>query len=256
MQKYLLIGLLFLAAVSHGQTPYIPADTLEQVHSPLQHRQQCLPQAGSFILPALALSYGSLSLFSTAIREFDYSVQDLGKYRSHPLRVDDYLQYVPAVSGIGLQLMGIKGKHQLRDRSIMLGMSTALTILSVRSLKYIVGRQRPDSYARNSFPSGHTATAFVGATFLWMEYKDSHPWIGIAGYSLAVGTGILRVYNNRHWFSDVVMGAGLGMLNVRLAYWLYPSLQRLLFKQDEYKQVMLSPWLSDNGYGMSVHLQL
>ena len=56
---------------------------------------------------------------------------------------------------------------------------------------------------------------------LWQEYKDYSPWIAYSGYAVAAGTGFLRMYNNRHWLSDVIAGAGFGMLSTKLAYWLY-----------------------------------
>ena len=71
----------------------------------------------------------------------------------------------------------------------------------------------------NSFPSGHTFTAFTGAEILRREYGEEYPWIAVAGYAVAVTVAAMRVYNNRHWLGDVCAGAGLGILSVTLAYW-------------------------------------
>ena len=73
----------------------------------------------------------------------------------------------------GLNLCGVKGKHRIVDRSVILAMSYATMGILVNSMKFAFREKRPDSGARNSFPSGHTATAFMGAEFLYKEYKES-----------------------------------------------------------------------------------
>ena len=77
-------------------------------------------------------------------------------------------------------------------------------LLSVNGLKYTVREMRPNGSRRNSFPSGHTTVAFIGAELLWQEYKDTSPWIGIGGYVIAASTGALRVYNNKP-FTDIAV---------------------------------------------------
>jgi hypothetical protein len=77
-------------------------------------------------------------------------------------------------------------------------MSYTIMGAAVYPMKYAFKDKRPDSSARNSFPSGHTATAFMGAQFLYEEYKDVSPWIGYAGFTIAAATGYLRIYNHCH----------------------------------------------------------
>lgn len=91
----------------------------------------------------------------------------------------------------------------MRDRSVILVTSYAIMATTVLGLKSISHVERPDGSSNNSFPSGHTATAFMGAEFLYQEYKDKSIWYGIAGYAVATGTGLFRIYNNRHWLTDV-----------------------------------------------------
>lgn len=79
---------------------------------------------------------------------------------------------------------------------------------------------RPDGSSRTSFPSGHTATAFMTATMLRHEYGHLSPWIGIGGYTVATGTGLMRMANNKHWLSDVLTGAGIGILSTEVGYYL------------------------------------
>ena len=67
-------------------------------------------------------------------------------------------------------------------------------------------------------PSGHTAQAFVSATILDMEYRDTSPWISVAGYAVATTTGMYRMINNQHWISDVLIGAGIGIFSTKVVY--------------------------------------
>ena len=85
------------------------------------------------------------------------------------------------------------------------------------SSKYFIDKERPDGRGLNSFPSGHTFTAFVGAEMLRLEYGQEYPAIAVAGYAVATLTGALRIYNNRHWASDVLAGASVGILSVQLS---------------------------------------
>ena len=63
------------------------------------------------------------------------------------------------------------------------------------------------------------------------EYKDVSPWYGIAGYVAATTTGALRMFNNKHWFRDVVAGAGFGILSTQVAYVLAPVIIKKLFQK-------------------------
>jgi len=100
--------------------------------------------------------------------------------------------------------------------------------LTVETLKKSTHELRPDGSDYFSFPSGHTATAFMGAEMLYQEYKDVSIWYGISGYIIASGTGAFRVYNDRHWLTDIAAGAGIGILSTKAAYWLFPTINKLL----------------------------
>lgn len=142
----------------------------------------------------------------------------------HRFTIDDYMQYTPLVSVYALDAFGVNHRSTIGKQLVVSGMSMGIMAGLVNGLKYTMKKRRPDGSSRNSFPSGHTAMAFVGAELLYQEYKDVSPWIGIAGYTVAASTGFFRMYNNRHWLSDVLAGAGIGILSVRLSYWLYPKL--------------------------------
>ena len=98
---------------------------------------------------------------------------------------------------------------------------------AVNGIKYSVGRLRPDGSRYNSFPSGHTATAFMTASMLHKEYGWRSPLFSIGGYTAAAVTGVSRICNNRHWLSDVVAGAAIGIGSVELGYFLAD----LIFKE-------------------------
>lgn len=140
--------------------------------------------------------------------------------------VDNYLRYAPMVASYALYFCGVKGEHNLLDKTIILAMSYATFAIVSYTMKFAFDEQRPNSGALNSFPSGHTGTVFVGAEFLRREYWNTNKWIGVAGYACAVAVAYLRVYNNRHWINDVVGGAAIGYMSTAFAYWLYPKIFR------------------------------
>lgn len=151
-----------------------------------------------------------------------------------------------------LNNVGIQGKHNLKDRSIILATSYLLMSGSVTGLKALTKIERPDGSSNNSFPSGHTATAFSGAELLWQEYKDVNVWYGISGYAIAAGTGFFRIYNGRHWLSDVAMGAGIGIMSTKIAYWTFPYIQNHLFKSKKEVGSIIAPFYNGKQYGVGM----
>lgn len=133
---------------------------------------------------------------------------------------DDYLQVVPGIAAVILKTCGVKGRSSWPRFIVSGAFSGVLTFGIVQGLKYSVGTLRPDGSTRNSFPSGHTATAFMAAHMLHKEYGNVSPWISVGGYTVATAVGISRILNNRHWISDVLAGAGIGILSVELGYFI------------------------------------
>ena len=207
----------------------------------------------SLIIPAGLIGYGFAALGNNSMHTLNRNTKS-ELQEDHPqflTKVDNYLQYAPAVAVYGLNAMGIKGKNNFRDRTIIYFMSTAIAGITVTSLKKLTKVERPDGSGNNSFPSGHTTTAFASAEFLRMEYKDVSPWYGIAGYATAAATGILRLYNNKHWVNDIVAGAGFGILSTKLSYWIYPVIKKKLFK-DKAVSTFASPYYQSGNIGISV----
>ena len=134
-------------------------------------------------------------------------------------KFDDYLQYTPWAAHAVMGLCGVKGVSKNRWQVLTADALAAVMMATmVNGLKYSINRTRPNG-DNASFPSGHTATAFTGATLLAHEYANRSIWIPIAGYTVATTTGVMRVLNNRHYVSDVIVGAAIGILSAELAYW-------------------------------------
>ena len=111
----------------------------------------------------------------------------------------------------------------------MITCNTCLPLMGgiVFAIKNTAQVERPDGSNRHSFPSGHTATAFMTATMLNKEYGYKSPWVGIGAYSVATATGLMRMANNKHWLSDVLAGAGIGIITTEIGY----LLADLIFKE-------------------------
>lgn len=166
-------------------------------------------------VPALLFAQGALT-WNAREEIHDMRQRYMPDFESH---YDDYLQYGPSVIVYGLNLAGVKGKHTIGRATVNHAYSAAIMAVLVNTLKYTTHVLRPDGSSYNSFPSGHTATAFNSATFLHKEYGQYRdPRYSILGYSMAVATGIGRQTNNRHWISDVLVGAGIGILSGELGH--------------------------------------
>ena len=148
------------------------------------------------------------------------------KYNFHN-EIDNYTQYVPLALTIGLKIGGVESRSDWPRFWASSAASAAIMAGLVNGIKYTASEMRPDGSTRNSWPSGHTATAFMAATILHKEYGLTRsPWYSVGAYTLATATGVMRVLNNRHWISDVLSGAGIGIMSVELGY----GLMDLLFK--------------------------
>ena len=142
-------------------------------------------------------------------------------------RIDDYLQFFGPTVTVGLKAAGVEGRSDWGRFLATTAMSYGLMGIFVNGIKYTAKEMRPDGTTANSWPSGHTATAFVGATILHKEYgRTRSPWYSVAAYGSATATGVMRVLNNRHWISDVLSGAGIGIMSGELAY----AFSDLIFK--------------------------
>lgn len=227
--KRILFALLSLPSIAGAQ----------QINNYNDKDSQCLKKliplttqnifsAKSLFLPGSFVAYGVSSLGNIGLKnlnlEFKEEIQE--NYPRFKTRLDDYLMFAPAAGAFMLESTGVKGRHDLKDKLIIYGTGLGIMTATVYVLKKVTHQLRPDGSKYNSFPSGHTATAFMSAELLSREYGFRSHWYSYAGYAAAAGTGILRMYNNRHWFSDVVAGAGIGILSTRLSYWIFDKIRQ------------------------------
>ncbi len=224
--KYLIISLIFLLS-SYAINAQSVSDSLPLPAKPISNNYYIVR---SYILPTSLILYGVLAQNVQPLRNLNESVRNqvaapVGKQTN----VDDYLQFVPAVSSHVISLLGVKAKHKLFDRLMIDGMTAAISISAVYVTKRISHETRPDGSDDLSFPSNHVATAFASAELLRYEYGDQSPWYGIAGYAVATATAYLRMYNNQHWLGDVVAGAGIGIVSAKIATQLFPLAKKILF---------------------------
>ncbi|MCH4829494.1 phosphatase PAP2 family protein [Flavobacterium columnare] len=168
---------------------------------------------------------------------------------SFSTKIDDYIQYIPIVQTLGGKTIGIESKHGYKQIITNQIVSNAISAAIVHGLKNSVGDLRPDGSAKNSFPSGHAATAFTNAMLQYLEYKDSNKWYAASGFLFATATGVLRVANTRHWPGDVAAGAGIGMASAIVVHYWSP------FKWDQTKKdkrmsYIAYPILNEKTYGL------
>jgi len=132
--------------------------------------------------------------------------------------VDNYLQFAPYVELGGVLLAGVDSRNDRINLALIIVKSEAIMLGSVYLLKTTSGILRPDDSNRQSFPSGHTAQAFLAASIVHTELREKSQWYGIGAYTIATSVAAFRMLNNKHWESDVFAGAGFGILSAHLAY--------------------------------------
>jgi membrane-associated phospholipid phosphatase len=221
-------------------------DTVKKLHSnPL-----------SLVPPVAMITYGALSFGIHPIRRFDYYIK-AEVVKTDPTfssKAESYFQFAPVIIVYSLNLAGVPGKNRFIDRTALLGLSGGILGLTALTTKHLTHRLRPNGADYLSFPSGHTSTAFMGAEFMAQEYDAKSPWYGVLAYSIATTTGVFRLYNRDHWFSDVVAGAGFGILSTKAAYLIYPAIRNWLThgdKKAERKSTLIMPTYQDGVPGLA-----
>jgi hypothetical protein len=246
MKTNRIFNLFWSLGVSFSACAQVSPDTItDKPKAPIRLNYKQL------ILPATLISYGIVGLESGNIKGFNQEIkEETTEHIDEKITIDDFSQYLPIASLYGLSAIGIKGRNSFKDKTILLATSYFLMGFTVNAFKKTARVERPDGSGFNSFPSGHTATAFMGAELMYQEYKESSVWYGVSGYVVAAGTGAFRMYNNRHWLSDVLAGAGMGILSAKAAYWLYPITSKWFSnEQSKNSKTALIPLYDGNNIG-------
>ena len=186
----------------------------------------------SFIFPGALIATGALLTFTKS--DLDSLVQEeiQEALPGFHTGVDNILMLAPTVAVFGLNAAGVKGKHSILRATEYYIVALLISVGTSEIMKEVIHVQRPDGSNDQSFPSGHTINAFMGAEFLHQEYGHRSGWYTAAGYTTATATGFLRMANNRHWLGDVIAGAGIGILSTRFSYWLVPRLNKAIHRQN------------------------
>ena len=207
--KLLSFFVVFLVTFNFAQQK----DSLRIDHQrfDFQYKKLYVP-TGLMIAGVIADDRGKESLKNELVEERN---EHLFGFTNH---LDDYAQFFPFVALYGFEAIGMTPKTDWKNRTAILMKGQVMNLGLVYILKKSLKKTRPDGTAY-SFPSGHTANAFAGATILAIEYGDDHKWVPYAAYGTATAIGVMRMANNKHYISDVLFGAGLGILSMKVAYW-------------------------------------
>ncbi|GAB3892710.1 phosphatase PAP2 family protein [Larkinella knui] len=238
VQWFLIIFLSYTSLVQ-AQAPVNPADSTSAGRATPSEllaastRPAFRPKA--FILPAALMTAGLLTQGHLSRQVEREVVKQFPGFRSP---VDNYLQFAPTVVMLGLGAAGVKGKHRFGDQLVLAVLANSVAQGITTTLKFAVSYPRPDQNGHQSFPSGHTTSAFTGATLLAHEYGGRSGWYSFAGYAAATTVGGFRIIKNRHWLADVLFGAGVGIASTEAVYQLYPWLKHLVVRR---KQTVLLP---------------
>ena len=192
------------------------------------------------ILPATLIVYGLLKPIIPGIRNIDDQLMQQVKnsYPNDHTVADDYLMWVPSSSVYLLDAFSIKTTHSFKEHLIL----DAGSIIIAGGIGYVMRKisGNIEVYKMNGtkFPSGHTVNVFRGAEIFHQELKETNKLLSYTGYLIAVVVGTLRIYNKAHYLTEVIAGAGLGIMSTKLTYWTFNKIKYKKVNQRENKIVL------------------
>lgn len=171
------------------------------------------------LVPAVLIGYGISVVDGHGFYSSYDAKRDLQRnFPNFNNHLDDYLQWSPYLELGAVLAFGVEGHNDRVNLALILAKSEALMLGSVYLIKHATQHERPDGSDKLSFPSGHTAQAFLAASIVHTELREKSQWYGIGAYTLATTVAGFRMLNNKHWEADVCAGAGVGILSAHLAY--------------------------------------
>lgn len=197
-----------------------------------------------FIAPSILIAGGTILHFSDWKYDID---QWRWEHFNYTGDLDDYLRFAPIAAVYSLNAFGIKGKNNIGNQTAILGKSMILTTLITKSLKSILDVKRPTGES-GSMPSGHTSIVFAAAQWMHREYGELSPWYSIGAYACATATGVMRVAKGGHWASDVMVGAGIGMISTELTYLTH----QYKWDRQHLKNLDIFPWKTGQQKGLAL----
>ena len=205
----------------------------------------------TFIVPTVLLTGGVFLLNSSPNSTIQESSNSFFG-NDFSSKIDDFTPLVPIAQIYAGRYIGFTPKNTVLHQTVDIFVANALTAAVVQITKNLVKEERPDLSDKLSFPSGHTAIAFTNAALLFQEYKDSNFWYASSGFVFATATGILRIANNRHYSSDVLAGAGIGILSGILVT-NYNPFQSIKFGRKKSNAAFIYPQFgATNGLGILI----
>jgi membrane-associated phospholipid phosphatase len=213
LKKQIIFLFSIIGFIQHTNSQSLQTDSLIDT-KPLHfsYRQLYIPT--TFIVAGIIINGKSPNSINNKVVR--YRNEHMPNYHTH---WDNYLQFSPILFTYGFEAIGMKPKTDILNRSVILLKSELVMMTAVTILKTSSHILRPDSSAYTSFPSGHTAQAFAAAALLSEEYGYRYKWVPYLSYGLASTVGVLRMANNKHYLSDVLVAAGVGILSTKAAYW-------------------------------------
>lgn len=233
------------AVPAHAQTDsivFIPATKLSTKKRPVFLKQLIVP--GTLVIVG---AWANKRQFEKSVnKNLLFTVGD-----NFHTKVDDYLRYAPIAELYAADALGVKAKNHWFDQTKNLAISIIVTDFITAKLKKLTKKTRPNGgKVAHSFPSAHSSLAFTNATVLYEEFVDTSPAFAYTGYGFAVATGSLRLMNNAHWLSDVMVGAAIGIVVTKVVYLLDPIIKWNPFKDTN--NLIVLPKLDSEGYGLII----
>jgi len=200
------------------------------------------------ILPSILITAGTITVLAgshTLLSRYTVHDKVVDLFPGFNSSLDDYMQYAPLAAVFGFKAVGVRSRSDFVNQVVISAKAELLMTAIVTGMKHWIPSDRPSGSGSNSMPSGHTATAFVSATILDMEYRDASPWISVGGYAVATTTAIYRMANNQHWISDVLIGAGIGIFSTKVVYFTHR------YHWGKKSNMVILPTIYKNGGGVS-----